>query len=254
MAIYIYNNDEIKGIERSCKIVARVLDEIEDKIGVGTTTYDIDILAKNIIEKSGGKPAFLGYKGYPATTCTSINEVVVHGIPSENVDLKDGDIIGIDIGVFFEGYYGDSARSYRIGNIDDETERLLKATRESLYSGIEKCIVGNRISDISHAIETYVEKQGFIPVREFIGHGIGKNLHEEPSIPNFGEPGKGPRIKNGMVFAIEPMINAGTHEVNILDDNWTVVTADKKLSAHYEHTVAVIDGKAEILTKGKDFN
>ncbi len=253
MAIYIYNSDELAGIEKACILTARVLDEIEAVIKAGATTHDIDSLAKDIIVKSGGKPAFLGYKGFPASTCISINEVVVHGIPSRDVRLKDGDIVGIDIGVYYNGFFGDSARSYAIGKVSGEAELLLKTTKDALYSGISKCVEGNRISDISNAIETAVTKFGFYPVREFIGHGIGKNLHEEPSIPNYGDPGKGPRIKNGMVFAIEPMINIGTYEVDVKKDGWTVVTRDRSLSAHFEHTVCIIDGFAKILTRGKDF-
>ena len=253
MAIYIYNSNELAAIEEACIITAKVLDGIEAIIKAGVSTYDVDLLAKDIIIKSGGKPAFLGYKGFPASTCISINEVVVHGIPSRELFFKDGDVVGIDIGVYYNGFYGDSARSYGIGKISGEAELLLKTTRDALYAGISKCVVGNRISDISNAVETTVAKFGFSPVREFIGHGVGKNLHEEPSIPNYGEPGKGPRIKNGMVFAVEPMINIGTYEVDVLNDGWTVVTRDRKLSAHFEHTICVVDDRAKILTRGKDF-
>ncbi len=254
MAIYTYNSDELALIEDACVLTARVLDNIEEIIEVGTSTYDIDSLARDIIEKNGGKPAFLGYRGFSASTCISINEVVVHGIPKKEELLGEGDIIGIDIGVLLNGFFGDSARTYKVGKVSEEADLLVQTTREALYSGIERCVVGNRISDISNAIECCVTRHGFSPVREFIGHGVGKNLHEEPSIPNFGDPGKGPRIKNGMVFAIEPMINVGTYEVEVLDDGWTVVTKDRKLSAHFEHTVGIIDGKARILTKGREFN
>ncbi len=254
MAIYTYNKDELERVEKACLITAKVLDEVEDIIEVGTSTYEIDAFAKDIIVKSGAKPAFLGYRGFPASVCIAINEVVVHGIPKKDIKLRDGDIIGIDIGVFYNGFYGDSARSYTVGRISKEAELLLKTTKESLYAGIEKCVVGNRISDISNAIERCVAQHGFSPVREFVGHGVGKNLHEEPSIPNYGEPGKGPRILNGMIFAIEPMINIGAYEVEVLGDGWTVVTKDRKLSAHFEHTIGVVDGKAKILTRGKNFN
>ncbi|MFH0975523.1 MAG: type I methionyl aminopeptidase [Spirochaetota bacterium] len=254
MGIYIYSINEIEIIEEACRITSNVLDEIEGIIKAGLSTYDIDILAKDIISKNKAKPAFLGYKGFPATVCTSINEVVVHGIPSRNKKLKKGDIIGIDIGVFFKGFYGDSARTFKVGEIDKNTQTLLDVTRESLYCGINKCIVGNRISDISNAVESHVTRFGFLPVRDFVGHGVGSNLHEEPSIPNFGDGGRGPRINDGMVFAIEPMINAGTYEIEVLDDGWTVVTKDRKLSAHFEHTVAVVNGKAKILTGGRGFN
>ncbi len=254
MGIYTYNLNEIGVIEEASKIVAKVLDEIEGFIKAGISTYDIDKFAKDIIEKSKARPAFLGYRGFPASICTSINEVVVHGIPDKNRKLKKGDIIGIDIGVFYKGFFGDSARTFKIGEIDKNKQLLIDVTKKSLYTAIAKCTAGNRISDISNAVEEYVSKYGFSPVREFVGHGIGTNLHEEPSIPNFGEKGKGPRIKEGMVFAIEPMINAGTYEVEVLEDGWTVVTRDRKPSAHFEHTIAVIGGEARILTGGKGFN
>ncbi len=254
MSIYTYNKQEIGLIEEACGITARVLDEIEGAVKAGISTYELDAFARDLIQKSKAKAAFLGYKGYPASICTSINEVVVHGIPDKNRKLKKGDIIGIDIGIFYKGFYGDSARTFKVGEVDKNTQLLLDVTKDSLYAGIDNCSVGNRISDISNAVETYVTNYGFSPVRDFVGHGIGFNLHEEPSIPNFGEKGKGQRIKDGMIFAIEPMINAGTFEVDVLEDGWTVVTRDGKLSAHFEHTVAVVDGKAKILTGGRGFN
>lgn len=254
MGIYTYNKREIEQIEEACKISARVLDIIEDVIKIGISTFEIDSIVRNTIREYKGTPAFLGYKGFPAAVCTSINEVVVHGIPSKEEKLRNGDIIGIDVGVFYNGFFGDTCRTFQVGSINEEASKLVKATRDSLYAGIEKCIVSNRVSDISNAVEQYVRKFGFSPVRDFVGHGIGKNLHEEPSVPNYGDAGKGPRIKEGMVLAIEPMINIGTYEVEVLDDNWTTVTADRKLSAHFEHTVAVINGKAVILTKGNNFN
>ncbi|HSV97885.1 MAG TPA: type I methionyl aminopeptidase [Spirochaetota bacterium] len=254
MGIYIYNKEQIKRIENACLIAASVLDEIETIIGAGVSTHEIDTLARSAIRKSGASPAFLGYKGFPAAVCTSINEVVVHGIPSRDTRLKSGDIIGIDIGVYYKDYYGDTARSYAIGSVGEDIESLLNVTRESLYRGIEKAVAGNRVSDVSHAVEAHVTRFGFAPVEEFVGHGIGKNLHEEPSIPNFGDAGKGPRIREGMVFAIEPMINAGGRDVEVLGDGWTVITRDRRFSAHFEHTVAIVDGKAQILTSGKNFN
>ena len=254
MGIYIYTSQEIGAIEEACKITAKVLDEIEGFIKSGISTYNIEQFAKDVIIKSKAKPAFLGYRGFPASICTSRNEVVVHGIPNKNEKLLNGDIIGIDIGVFYKGFFGDSARTFKVGKTGKDNQILLDITKEALYVGIANCIVGNRISDISNAIEEHVKKFGFSPVREFVGHGIGANLHEQPSIPNFGEKGKGPRIKDGMVFAIEPMINAGTYEVEVLKDGWTVVTKDRKNSAHFEHTVAIIDGRARILTGGKGFN
>lgn len=254
MGIYIYNKEQIKRIEDACLIAASVLDEIESIIGAGVSTYEIDVLARSAIKKHGAVPAFLGYKGFPAAVCTSINEVVVHGIPRRDAKLKNGDIIGIDIGVHFNEYYGDTARSYAIGPVGEQVDKLLQVTRESLYRAISKAVSGSRISDVSHAVEAHVTRFGFAPVEEFVGHGIGRNLHEEPSVPNFGASGRGPRIKDGMVFAIEPMINAGVRDVEVLEDGWTVVTRDGEYSAHFEHTVAIVDGKAQILTRGKNFN
>ncbi len=225
-----------------------LISALDAVIDEGITTFELDKFARDFIQRQGGKPAFLGYRGFPAALCTSINDVVVHGIPSKKAKLKKGDIIGIDVGVLFNNFYGDAAKTYKIGPVSDEADLLLKVTEESLNKGIEQCVEGNRISDISHAVESHVVKYGFMPVREFVGHGVGMHLHEEPSIPNFGQPGKGARIANGMVLAIEPMINQGTFDVEIQSDGWTVVTKDRKLSAHFEHTVAVIDGKAKILT------
>jgi len=255
LGIYIYNSEQIGLIEKACLIAAEVLDEIDEAIGEGISTYELDRLARSVISEKGAKPAFLGYRGFPAAICASPNEVVVHGIPRKDVILKNGDIIGIDVGTFLDGYFGDTARSYKIGTVDAKTEELLRVTRESLYAAIEKCKVGNRISDISHAVESYVTKYGFSPVRDFVGHGVGRNLHEEPSIPNFGKPGKGPRLKEGMVFAIEPMINMGTYAVEVDEnDKWTVYTGDRQLSAHFEHTVAMVGGKGKILTRGKNYH
>jgi methionyl aminopeptidase len=248
LSIYIYNDEQIRAIEESCQKTSSVLKELEKIIDVGISTLELDQFAKDYIFKQGGSPAFLDYQGFPGALCTSVNEVVVHGIPVRSAKLRSGDIIGIDVGVYYNGYFGDAAKTFTVGMVTPEAELLLKITEESLYQGIMQCVAGNRISDISHAVESYVCKFGFSPVKEFVGHGIGKNLHEEPAIPNFCNPGKGARISDGMVFAIEPMINIGTHRVKVLDDGWTVVTEDAKLSAHFEHTVAIIEGKAKILT------
>lgn len=253
MGVYLYNNDEIKKISEACQITANILDDLEHILKVGITTSEVDNEARKLCKKAGVIPAFLNYQGYPGAVCISVNDEVIHGIPGA-YKLKAGDIVGLDFGVIKDGYYGDSARTYPVGKIEDSKKQLLDVTKASLYKGIEKAVAGNRISDISNAVETYVKEFGYQTVRSFAGHGIGKSLHEEPSVPNYGKPGKGPRIKNGMVFAIEPMVNIGTHKVEVLDDDWTVVTADGELSAHFEHTVAIIDGKAEILTKGKMFN
>jgi methionyl aminopeptidase len=215
---------------------------------IGATTREIEQFADNRIRSLGGKSAFRGYRGYPSCICTSINEEVVHGIPSSR-KLKEGDIISIDLGVLFDGFFGDAAYTFPVGRIDEEAALLMKVTEEALYCGIDKAVVGNRVNDISHAIQQHAEQHGFSVVKTFVGHGIGRQLHEEPQVPNFGIPGQGPRLRQGMTLAIEPMINAGTFEVNVLEDGWTAVTADGKRSAHYEHTVVVMPERARILTK-----
>jgi methionyl aminopeptidase len=202
-----------------------------------------------VILAAGAKPAFKGYRGYPKTLCTSLNNQVIHGIPSKTVVLKSGDIISVDVGAIVEGFYGDAAMTFPVGNISAEAERLAKVTEESLYRGIEQAKPGNRLFDISHAVQHHVESHGYSVVREFVGHGIGRNMHEDPQIPNFGQAGQGPRIKPGMVFAIEPMVNLGDSATVVTDDGWTAVTVDGSLSAHFEHTVAVMPDGPWILTK-----
>jgi len=204
-------------------------------------------LAEEYIKRHGGIPAFKGYRGYPRSLCVSVNEEVVHGIPGKR-KLKEGDIVSLDLGVLMDGYYGDAAITVPVGKVSELAKKLIKVTEEALYRGIEMARPGNRLSDISHAIQTHVEKAGFSVVREFVGHGIGKQLHEEPQVPNFGPPNRGPRLEPGMVLAIEPMVNTGTWEVRILPNGWTVVTADGGLSAHFEHTVAITDNGPEILS------
>jgi methionyl aminopeptidase len=242
------SKSELRYMLEAGRVVALTLQELERAIVPGVTTFDLDALAEDFIRRRGAKPAFKGLYGFPASICTSVNEQVVHGIPGTR-RLKAGDIISIDVGAEVNGYYGDAAATFPVGEIDAEAARLLEVTRESLHKGIEKAVAGNRLSDISHAVQTYVEKHGFSVVRDFVGHGIGSKMHEEPQIPNFGPPGRGPRLEEGMTLAIEPMVNEGTYEVRILKDNWTVVTMDGKRSAHFEHTVAVGDGAAEILTR-----
>jgi len=246
--IILKSRHEIEKMKISNRIVVEVLEEIKKKIRVGVTTIELDRLAESVILKKGGTPAFKGYRGYPNSLCISINEQVVHGIPS-NRRLKDGDLVSIDLGVYHDGYYGDAAITVGAGEITSEAKRLLDATQKALYIGIEKAMAGNHLSDISNAVQMYVEGEGFSVVRAFVGHGIGTSLHEEPQVPNFGEAGKGPLLKSGMVLAIEPMVNAGVSDVEVLEDDWTVVTADGSLSAHFEHTVAVTDNGVEILTK-----
>ena len=246
--IFLKSPAEIEKMARSGRIVGDVLEALKDVVKIGLTTKEIEDFVDERIRAQGGIPAFKGYRGYPASACTSVNEQVVHGIPSARV-LKDGDIVSIDIGVLLDGFYGDGAVTIPVGAIDREAAELIRATEESLYLGIQSAVEGNRLYDISSAIQRHVEKNGFSVVRLFVGHGIGRELHEEPQVPNYGVPGQGPRLKRGMTLAIEPMVNAGSHEVIILDDGWTAVTKDGKKSAHFEHTVLVTSDKPRILTK-----
>lgn len=246
--IIIKSHEEIERMARACRIVAETLNALGEIVKPGTSTKDIERFAEEMVLAKGGALAFKGYRGYPSGICTSINNEVVHGIPSPAM-LKDGDIVSIDLGVYLDGFYGDGAVTLPAGKVNQETEKLLKATEEALYIGIEKAVPGNRVSDISHAIQRYVEANGFSVVRSFVGHGIGRSLHEEPQVPNYGSPGRGPRLRRGMTFAIEPMVNAGGYGVVILDDGWTAVTADGSLSAHFEHTIAITERGARILTQ-----
>lgn len=238
----------MKKMEQSCLIVAKTLDYLKDMVTPGITTMEIERLADDYIKSNNAIPAFKGYRGFPASICSSVNNEVIHGIPSERV-LEEGDILGIDLGAYKDGFYGDAASTFPVGKIPPDVEKLLRVTEEALYRGIENAREDNRVSDISHAIQKHVESNGFSVVRAFVGHGIGRNLHEEPQIPNFGLPGRGPRLRSGMTLAIEPMVNQGGHEVVILEDGWTTVTLDGKLSAHFEHTVLVTPDKPRILTK-----
>jgi len=245
--IIVKSPREIEQLKRSNAIVAEVFEKLKKMIEPGITTKELDQVAEEYILLKGGQPAFKGYRGFPATLCISINEEVVHGIPGQR-RLKEGDILSLDVGVNFVGYFGDAAITLPVGEVDPEAKRLLEVTEKALYIGIEKAKRGNRLFDISYAIQRWVESHGFSVVRDFVGHGIGKDLHEEPQIPNFGAPHQGPRLEKGMVFALEPMVNEGTYEVRILSDGWTVVTADGKRSAHFEHTVAITEDGAEILS------
>ncbi|MBI3940590.1 MAG: type I methionyl aminopeptidase [Acidobacteria bacterium] len=230
--------EELKKMRRSSLIVAEVLEEVQRMVAVGVKTRDLDAVAEEMIVKAGAKPAFKGYNGFPATLCTSINDQIVHGIPG-NYRLNAGDILSIDCGVCCDGYFGDSAVTVPVGEISDNLRELLRVTEEALYRGIEQVLVGNRVSDISAAVQTHVESHGFSLVREFVGHGIGRQLHEEPQVPNFGPPGRGPKLVEGMVLAIEPMVNTGSPAARTLADGWTAVTVDGGYSAHFEHSVAV---------------
>ncbi len=245
--IIIKSPREIDHLKRSNAIVAEVFETLKGRIAPGVTTKELDEVAEEYILLKGARPAFKGYRGFPATLCISINEEVVHGIPGQR-RLKEGDIVSLDVGVNFAGYYGDAAITFPVGKVDSEAKRLLEVTEKALYIGIEKARVGNRLFDISYAIQRWVESNGFSVVRDFVGHGIGKDLHEEPQVPNFGAPHQGPRIETGMVFALEPMVNEGAYGVRVLSDGWTVVTADGKRSAHFEHTIAIADNGAEILS------
>ncbi len=251
--IYLKTKREIELIRESSRIVAEVLKLVGAQVKPGVTTLALDKLAEDYIRSFGGVPAFKGYGSqkdnlYPATLCTSVDAEVVHGIPSKRV-LKDGEIVSIDVGVKKSGYFGDGAWSFPVGEVSPEKQHLLDVTRESLCRGIEKAVVGNRVHDISYAVQSYVEANGFSVVRELVGHGVGKELHEPPNVPNFGKPGTGPELKVGMTLAIEPMVNFGSYQVLMQPDGWTVVTKDGLPSAHFEHTVAILDGKAEILTQ-----
>lgn len=246
--IILKSQEEIEKIALSCRIVAKTLDYLRDKVNPGITTKEIERLAEDFIRVNNAMPAFKGYKGYPASICASVNNEVIHGIPSNRV-LEEGDILGIDLGVYKDGFYGDAAYTFPVGKVDSEVERLLRVTEESLNIGIEKAMEDNRVSDISHSIQKHIETNGFSVVRAFVGHGIGRNLHEDPQIPNFGSPGRGPRLRSGMTLAIEPMVNEGGHEVLVIDDGWTAITLDGKLSAHFEHTILVTSDKPRILTK-----
>ncbi len=240
---------EIEKIRKSCELVAKTVQHLMPMVEPGVSTADLDRAAEAYIRRGGGIPAFKGYQGFPVTLCTSINAEVVHGIPSKTRKLKEGDIIGIDCGAIIDGYYGDHAMTVAVGRISTGGKTLLDTTREALDIGIAQAKVGNRLSDISHAIQSYGESHGYGVVKSFVGHGIGTALHEEPQVPNFGPPGRGPRLREGMVLALEPMLNVGTADVSILSDNWTVVTADGELSAHFEHTVAVSENGGIVLSQ-----
>ena len=235
-------------MRRAGKIVAGLLALMEKEARPGITTQALDQTAERYIRSQGAEPAFKGYHGFPASICASVNEEVVHGIPGQRL-LQDGDIVGIDVGVKVDGFFSDAARTFPIGKVDAESLKLIDVTREAMNQGIAMAVEGNRLSDISHAVQTYAEKHGFGVVRKYTGHGIGRSLHEEPQVPNFGRPNTGPKLVEGMALAIEPMLNAGSHEVNELSDGWTVVTKDGRRSAHFEQSIVVGKGKPEVLTQ-----
>ena len=247
--VEIKTKDEIAVMRDAGRIVSEILDELEKAVAPGVSTWELDQLAEGLIHKKGAKPAFKGYLGFPCSLCASINYEVVHGIPSKKRKLAPGDLMKLDFGVVYRGYYGDAARTVPVGEVSAEARTLIETTRQSLSNAISAVINGNRIGDIGYAVQSFVETKGFAVVRDFVGHGIGKKLHEQPQVPNFGEPGTGMKLRPGMVLAIEPMVNLGTHQVEILDDDWTAVTLDRKLSAHFEHTVVLTENGPEILTR-----
>lgn len=245
--INLRSEKELEKIRKTASLAVHTMEMLRDTIKPGLTTGEISDKSKEFIEKRGGKAAFLGYQGYPGAICISINDEVVHGIPGKRV-LNEGDLVKLDIGTYVDGFYGDMARTYPVGKVSAEAADLIEKTEESLYKGIQKALVGNRIGDIGYAIQSYVEQYNYGVVRDLVGHGVGRHLHEDPQIPNFGKPGEGPVMRKGMILAIEPMINAGTWKVKVLEDDWTVITADGKLSAHFENMCAVTDSHPEILT------
>jgi methionyl aminopeptidase len=246
--IILKTPEEVEVMAKASRVVAEALQILKKEVRPGISTDELDQLAEEIIRSRGAVPAFKGYRSYPKTLCASINDQVVHGIPSGR-RLKDGDIIGLDLGAIVGGFYGDSAITVPVGSISREAKRLIEVTEQALMLGIEQAVVGSRLSDISHAVQVHVEKAGFSVVTDFVGHGIGRQLHEEPQVPNYGKPGQGPRLQAGMVLAIEPMVNAGKSAVRILEDRWTAVTQDASLSAHFEHTIAIqATGPARVLS------
>lgn len=249
--ISIKTQRELEVMREACIITAAARALAGKMVRPGVTTGQIDKAVHDFIVSQGAKPSFLHYQGYPASACISVNEVIIHGIPG-NRELKEGDIVSVDVGAYYKGFHGDCAATFACGRISDEAQRLIDVTKQSFFEGIKFARQGNRVSDISHAVQTYVEANGFSVVRAFVGHGVGEHLHEEPSVPNYGAPGKGPRLVRNMTIAVEPMVNMGTYDVRVLKDGWTTVTADGKLAAHYENSILITDGEPEILTVSEE--
>ncbi|SHJ78182.1 methionine aminopeptidase, type I [Clostridium cavendishii DSM 21758] len=245
--IILKNDSEIELMRKAGRIVSETLLLLKEKTKPGITTAELDRIAEEFITKHGAKPSFKGLYGFPASLCISVNQQVIHGIPGA-LKLTEGDIISVDCGALINGYHGDAARTFAVGEVSSQAKKLIDVTEESFFKGIEKAIIGNRLTDISYEIQQHVESNGFSIVKDYVGHGIGRNLHEDPNVPNFGRPGRGPKLESGMVLAIEPMVNIGKYHVRTLNDQWTVVTADGSLSAHYENTVAILPNGPEILT------
>lgn len=250
--ISIKSNREVEIMKEAGRITALAIRKVGEAVRPGVSTYELDMIAEETIRACGATPSFKGYDGFPGSICASINNVVIHGIPKKNTILKNGDIISIDCGAYYHGYHGDSAKTFAVGTVSSERERLMNVTRESLYEGLKYAKPGNRLSDISHAIETYVLANKFTVVKDFTGHGVGRNLHEDPMVPNYGEAGHGPILKEGMTLAIEPMVCAGNYHVRILADDWTTVTADHSDAAHFEHTIVITKDGYKILTTEED--
>lgn len=246
--IIIKNQVELDLMRKAGRLTGETLKMIKEHIRPGISTQEIDSLCEEFITRHGAKPSFKNYHGFTGSICASVNEVVIHGIPSKDKILQEGDIISVDVGAYLNGFHGDAARTFPVGEISEEAARLVRVTEESFFKGIESAFEGKRLGDISHAIQVHAEKNGFSIVRDFTGHGIGRNLHEDPQIPNYGVEGRGPKLVKGMVLAIEPMVNAGTYHVKVLGDNWTTVTRDGRLAAHYENTVIITEGAPEIIT------
>lgn len=246
--VILKTSRELAKMREAGRISQGALREAGKAVEPGVSTLELDTIVRSYIERMGAVPSFLGYGGFPASACISVNNVVIHGIPSKKQILKNGDIVSIDVGAYFNGYHGDNAWTFACGDVTKEAQALMDATRESLFEGISKAVAGNRIGDIGHAVQRYVEARSYSVVRDYVGHGVGARLHEDPSVPNYGTPGHGVRLLPGMVIAIEPMVNQGTHRVRVLKDKWTTVTADGQLSAHFEHTIAITPGGPVILT------
>ena len=247
--IIIKSDDEIQIMREAGRVTARILEGLKDYIKPGISTWDIDCFVEDTILKNGMTPSFKGYNGYPASVCVSINEEVIHGIPRKSRIIKNGDVVSVDVGSTWRGYVSDAARTYGIGAISEEARRLIRVTEDCFFEGLKYCRIDNRLSDISYAIQSTAEAAGFSVIRDFVGHGVGRDMHEAPQIPNFGRPNKGPKLVAGMTLAVEPMLSAGGYEVMILSDDWTAVTADGSLSAHYENTIVITDGEPALLTQ-----
>ncbi len=252
MAFTIKTEEEIKIMREAGKIVSDTHELLRKAIRPGVTTKELDKLAEDFIKSQGAMPSFLGYSGYPASICVSINDEVVHGIPNGYRTIENGDVVSLDIGAYYKGYHGDAARTYTVGDVSEEAAKLVQVTKESLFEGLKKAKPGNHLHEISEAIQHFVEDNGYSVVRDLVGHGIGKQLHEEPQIPNYKPAGRGPKLQPGMTLAIEPMVNIGRYDIRVLDDDWTIVTLDGSLSAHYEHTVLITENGYELLTAGDE--